>query len=78
MCLSIPGTVVSIEGATAVADIGGVRCRVATHLVDEISVGDHVLVHSGYILEKLDPERAAEMISMINKLTNDEPDNLSD
>jgi hydrogenase expression/formation protein HypC len=78
MCLSIPGTVVRIEENAALVDIGGAQCEAATHLVDDCRVGDRVLVHSGYILEKLDTERADDMLAMLQSLAEHESDTTTD
>ena len=46
MCLGVPGQIIAVDGMTAVVDFSGVRRRVALDLVDEdVSIGDHVLVH---------------------------------
>ncbi|MBC7316986.1 MAG: HypC/HybG/HupF family hydrogenase formation chaperone, partial [Chloroflexi bacterium] len=46
MCLAVPLRVVSIEGAMAEVEMGGVTRRVSLVLVPETQVGDYVLVHT--------------------------------
>ena len=59
MCLAIPARVVDLpEVGVAVVDVGGVRKRISLALVDDIGLGDYVIVHVGYALTKLDPELA--------------------
>jgi hydrogenase expression/formation protein HypC len=65
MCLGIPGRIVEIvdaEGRIAKADVGGVRRNVGLDLLDadDVRVGDWILIHVGFALAKIDPERAAE------------------
>lgn len=48
----------------AKADIGGVIQEVITALVQPISIGDWVLVHTGYAIEKIDPEEAKKTLEL--------------
>jgi hydrogenase expression/formation protein HypC len=75
MCLSIPAKVVSIEGNTARVSVGGTLVKVALHLVDDVDIGDYVLVHTGFALQKVSEEEALETIELIKQLdglTHDE------
>ena len=58
MCLAIPAQIVKINGVLATANIGGVSKDISLALVDEVSVGDYVLVHVGYALSRIDAEEA--------------------
>jgi hydrogenase expression/formation protein HypC len=59
VCLAIPARVVELlEADEAVVDLAGVRKRISLALVEGIQVGDHVIVHVGYALTRLDPEQA--------------------
>jgi len=59
MCLAIPARVVDLpEVGVAVVDVGGVQKRISLALVDDIGLGDYVIVHVGYALTKLDPALA--------------------
>lgn len=76
MCLAIPALVVEIlEQEQAVVDMGGVRKPISTALLDEVAVGDYVIVHVGFALSRLDPEEAAETLKLFAELAeviNDE------
>ncbi|MDS4069578.1 MAG: HypC/HybG/HupF family hydrogenase formation chaperone [Candidatus Competibacter sp.] len=70
MCLAIPARVIEIlENESAVVDMGGVRKPISTALLDEVAVGDYVIVHVGYALNRLDPEEAAETLRLLAELT---------
>ena len=60
MCLAIPAQVVSIDTAqnNAVVSLGEVRKDVSLALVEDVQVGDYVLIHVGYALNKLSEEEA--------------------
>jgi len=62
MCLAIPAKVLEIQGDIAKVDFGqGVAREVNVMLVDA-RVGEYVLVHAGYAIEKLDQEAAEESL----------------
>ncbi len=64
MCLSVPGKVVEVEGDLAQVSIGGNLVRVGLHLVSEVQVGDYVLVHTGFALEKISEQEALENLAL--------------
>jgi hydrogenase expression/formation protein HypC len=69
MCLAIPARVVELrEGDNAVVDLAGVRKEISLALVDGVAVGDYVIVHVGYALNKLDPEEAAKTLALFAEI----------
>ena len=69
MCLAIPAQVVELrEGDNAVVDLAGVRKEISLALVDNVAIGDYVIVHVGYALNKLDPEEAAKTLALFAEL----------
>ena len=63
MCLAIPAKVLEVKGDIAKVDFGeGVAREVNVMLVDAI-VGEYVLVHAGYAIEKLDQKAAEESLN---------------
>lgn len=84
MCLAVPGRLLErrdVAGVAAgVVDIGGTLVEVALTLVPEAEPGDHVLVHAGVAIRRLDEQAAAETLALLAELdqregdANDEPD----
>ena len=74
MCLSIPAEIISIEGGLAKVSIGGTIVTAGLQLIEKSDVGDYVLVHSGFAIEKISKEEAAEQILRLKELgeTDDE------
>ncbi len=69
MCLAIPAQVVELrDGDNAVVDLAGVRKEISLSLVDDVAVGDYVIVHVGYALNKLDPEEAAKTLALFAEI----------
>ncbi|MCC7221293.1 MAG: HypC/HybG/HupF family hydrogenase formation chaperone [Candidatus Contendobacter sp.] len=68
MCLAIPAQVVEmVDDEHAVVDMSGVRKLISIALLDELAVGDYVIVHVGYALSRLDPEEAAETLRLFSE-----------
>jgi len=65
MCLGIPGEVTAVDGEWAVVNINGVEYRAGLQLVDNVRPGDWVILHAGYVLEKLDAAQAKETLTLI-------------
>ena len=68
MCLSVPGKVVEIQNSMAKVDIGGVLREVSMDLCPETSVGDYVLIHTGFAIQKLDEKEALETLSLLREM----------
>jgi hydrogenase expression/formation protein HypC len=68
MCLAIPARVTSVKGEKAQVDFGeGVLREVNISLVDP-EVGDYVLVHAGYAIQKMDEKDALETLALWNEI----------
>jgi len=66
MCLAIPAKVIALEpGDMAVVALEGVKKRISATLLDEVAVGDYVLVHVGYALHRLSEEEAARTLALM-------------
>lgn len=73
MCLAIPAQVVELrDDDQAVVDLAGVRKLISLSLVENVVVGDYVIVHVGFALNKLDPAEAAETLALFNTLGADD------
>lgn len=69
MCLAIPALVERIvDEQTAVVDVGGVQREISTALVDDVAVGDYVILHVGFALNKIDPEEAKKTLDLFAQI----------
>jgi hydrogenase expression/formation protein HypC len=66
MCLAVPGLVESIDGRTAIVDFGGVKREAIIDLMEEGTIvpGVYVLVHTGFVIQKLEKEEALETLAI--------------
>lgn len=73
MCLALPAEVVAIDSdkETAIVALGGVKKEISVALLDELAIGDFVLVHVGFALHKVSPEEAARTLKMIEEAGQD-------
>jgi len=75
MCLAIPACVEElIAGDSAIVNLGGVRKEISLALVEDVAVGDYVIVHVGFALQKLDPEEAAQTLALFAKIGGAAPE----
>lgn len=66
MCLGIPMRLLEIDSSQmGRAETLGVSRRISLRLVPDAQVGDYVLVHAGFAIEKIDTEEAAEILSVL-------------
>ncbi len=69
MCLAIPVRIETLEpNDLAVVNIGGIRKTISVALIDEVAVGDYVILHVGYALNKLDEEEAQKTLALFGEL----------
>ena len=69
MCLAVPLKIVSLEGdgKHAVWEAAGLTQKVRVDFLPGITMGDYVMVHAGFAIEKLTPEQAAENLACIEE-----------
>ena len=69
MCLAIPVRIAELgEKETAIAEIDGVRKEISLALVEDIRVGDYVLMHVGYAISRLDENEARRTLALFEEL----------
>ena len=79
MCLAFPAKVVEVYGnETALVDFGGVRKLVSAALLEEVAVGDYVIVHVGFALSKLDIEEAERTLQIFAEEVAEEAEGISE
>ncbi|WP_394201997.1 HypC/HybG/HupF family hydrogenase formation chaperone [Shewanella waksmanii] len=73
MCLSIPSQIVELheqEQAVTVETMG-VRRKVSSHLMAEpLAIGDYVLIHIGFVMNKIDPKDAEQSLALYQEIVD--------
>ena len=60
MCLAVPLKLIEISGNDAVGDAMGVRRKIRVDFIPEPKIGDYVIVHAGFAIERLSEQQAME------------------
>ena len=58
MCLGVPMQVKTIEDEVAICEIDGVQREASLLMIDGVKVGDYVLIHAGFAIERIDEDEA--------------------
>jgi hydrogenase expression/formation protein HypC len=58
MCLGVPMQVKTIENEVAICEIDGVQREASLMMLDDVKIGDYVLIHAGFAIEKIDDDEA--------------------
>jgi hydrogenase expression/formation protein HypC len=67
MCLAIPSKIVKIENNVATIDVDGVQREASLLLVENPEVGDYVIVHAGFAINKINEEHALESLKLLRE-----------
>ncbi len=67
MCVGIPMKIDAIDGELGIVEEEGVRREVSLALVEDPKVGDYVIVHAGYAIQRLDSEEALETLELLRQ-----------
>lgn len=69
MCLAIPALIEELTSpGNAIVNLGGVRKEISLALLDDAQIGDYVIVHVGFALQKLDRDEAARTLTLFAQL----------
>lgn len=71
MCLAIPARIEQfIAEDSAIVNMGGVHKEISLALMEGVALGDYVIVHVGYALQKLDPAEAERTLALFAELSS--------
>lgn len=70
MCLAVPAKIVDLHdaGARATVDLDGVRQNVSLALIEDAKVGEFVLVHVGFALNKISQQEAEATLALFTQI----------
>ncbi len=73
MCLGIPMKILELTGKEGVVEISNVKRNVSFMLLDDVKVGDMVLIHAGFAIQKISHQDAEEILKIIESLDFEAP-----
>lgn len=68
MCLAVPMRIEKIEGDKAIVQIGGVEREIGLQLVQDVKVGDYIIAHAGFAIQRLDEKEARETLALFEEM----------
>jgi len=68
MCLAVPMRVIAKEGASGIAEMGGVKREVNFMMLPEVAVDDYVIVHAGFAIQRLNEEEAMKTLQLFKEM----------
>lgn len=67
MCLSIPAKIISLEGNYATVSVDGAIFRAGIRLIENPVVGEYILLHAGFAIQKLNEEEARQTLAILRE-----------
>jgi len=67
MCLSVPAKVEEIDGQMAKVSVGGAIYEASLQMIEDVNIGDYVLLHTGFAIQKMDEEEALESLKLFEE-----------
>ncbi len=71
MCLAIPLKIVEINGKEAVGERSGIKRKIRLDFIENPKIGEYVIVHAGFAIERMDEKTAEESISAAEEVENE-------
>lgn len=68
MCLAIPCKIVEIHNHMAVIDVNGVKGEASLMLIEDPEIGEYVIVHAGFAIQKMDEKEAMESLKVLHEV----------
>ena len=71
MCVAIPAKIIEIYEHESLVDFGKIKKKVNTFFIEDIQIGDYVLIHAGCAVEKISEEDAIETIKLFKIISEE-------
>ncbi len=71
MCLAVPSRITEINDNVATVDVDGVKRTASLMLLTDMKIGDYVIVHAGFAIQKIDEEAAKETLDDMRRMVSD-------
>ena len=72
MCLAVPGLIIGLDNYSAIIDIMGLESKVNVQLIENLKVGDYVLIHAGCAIQKIDKDYFEELQKIFQSILDSE------
>jgi hydrogenase expression/formation protein HypC len=75
MCLAVPMKVISLRKGVGIAEMSGVKKEISFLMLPEAEIGDYVIVHAGFAIQKLNEEEAQKTLALFREMAGLEDSN---
>jgi hydrogenase expression/formation protein HypC len=70
MCLAVPLRITEINGKEALGELEGIKRKIRVDFIEGLKLGDFVIVHAGFAIEKLDEKQALENLKALKEVAD--------
>ena len=68
MCLALPMKIVKIDGPKATGEAGGLTREIRLDFMPQVTLGDYVMVHAGFAIQRMSEEEALENVRLLEEI----------
>ncbi len=68
MCLAVPSKITEINDTVGIVDVDGVTREASLMLLEDVKIGDYVIVHAGFAISKIDKESAEQTLADMREI----------
>lgn len=69
MCLGIPTKIIKLkDNDIGIIEIGGIEKEINLQLLPDVKIGDYVILHAGFAIQKLDEKEAQETLDLLKEI----------
>lgn len=72
MCLAVPGLIIDLDNYSAIIDVMGLKSKVNIQLIENLKIGDYVLIHAGCAIQKIDKNYFDELQNVFKAILDGE------
>ncbi len=71
MCLAVPMKLIKRDGDIGVVELGGVTREVSLMMMPDARVGEYLIIHAGFAIQRLDEEEARQTLELFRQMGED-------
>jgi hydrogenase expression/formation protein HypC len=68
MCLAVPMKLIKKEGNIGIVEYNGIEYNAELNLIDDVKIGDYLIIHAGFAIQKLDEQEAKRILDIFNEI----------
>jgi hydrogenase expression/formation protein HypC len=69
MCLAVPMKIIEKKGDAGMAEMGGIKRKVNFMMLPDAKLGEYIIVHAGFAIERLDEKEARQRLQLLKEIS---------